>query len=254
MDPLRRCLGSLVLLVVLELGWGSAPPAGAVAGLPDLGQAPCAAARDDCLDEAWVDHAACADGCVADALACRKVCPSGLSGAICKQRCFLLSKRCRRVCRKALLIAAGACQTDFEACCVPAGGTFPVVPDAPECCAGLEPSAMFDLGPDGACWPLDGAGICIACGDGTCGAGEDACNCPADCAAAECVTEGATYPVVPGHLPCCDGLVAVGCSTPGADGACMLCAGASYCTACGDGSCGLGENVCRCPADCGSGG
>ncbi len=72
-----------------------------------------------------------------------------------------------------------------------------------------------DQGPDKG--PDQGEGP--KCGDGTCGAGENECTCPADCGACggqcvgdQCVTQ------------------------PG----------------CGDGTCGTGENQCNCPKDCGT--
>jgi len=54
-----------------------------------------------------------------------------------------------------------------------------------------------------------------------------------------------------GSPACCNGLTSVTNATPSGD----LCAatnnGASVCTKCGNGICGLGENKCNCPADCG---
>ncbi len=65
-----------------------------------------------------------------------------------------------------------------------------------------------------------------------------------------CVPEGESYPITPEHYECCEGLVPVSCSEPDKNGDCKLCLGASFCTNCGDGKCGPGENVCRCPEDC----
>ena len=65
-----------------------------------------------------------------------------------------------------------------------------------------------------------------------------------------CVGEGDSYAVVPPHMECCPGLTAIGCSAPDAGGVCVECVGAMYCTYCGDGVCGLGENKCNCPVDC----
>ncbi len=134
--------------------------------------------------------------------------------------------------------------------CVEAGGVVPVIPNAPECCRGLVTAPQYDV-VDGECLALPGAMVCIASNDGLCGAGEDACNSPADCPSdPDCTPEGEAYGIYPGAPPCCEGLVSVGCAAPSADGTCMPCAGASYCTRCGDGDCGPGENACRCPADC----
>ena len=69
---------------------------------------------------------------------------------------------------------------------------------------------------------------------------------------AACVTEGNTAIVTPTSPSCCPDLTAISCSVPDDAGVCPVgpCTGASYCTHCGDGSCGLGENLCNCPADC----
>lgn len=65
-----------------------------------------------------------------------------------------------------------------------------------------------------------------------------------------CVPAGGSFSIVPGQPECCPGLESVGCDEPDGFGGCVMCAGGSYCTDCGDGVCGLGENACRCPADC----
>ena len=71
-------------------------------------------------------------------------------------------------------------------CCYPEGEYIPVIPDA-KCCDGLENGANYDmncvLNHDYECEPclLVGASICINCGDGICGLGENFCNCIEDC-------------------------------------------------------------------------
>jgi hypothetical protein len=65
-----------------------------------------------------------------------------------------------------------------------------------------------------------------------------------------CTPEGQSHPVVPGAPPCCSGLQEISCDAPDSSGQCQPCSGALYCTKCGDGTCGPGENKCRCPADC----
>jgi len=97
---------------------------------------------------------------------------------------------------------------------------------------------------------------CIAeakiCPDGT-SVGRSGPNCEfAPCPAAKnCTPEGESYAVVPEAKPCCEGLTVIGCDKPDASGNCPpACAGASYCTKCGDGICGKGENKCNCPQDC----
>jgi lysophospholipase L1-like esterase len=72
---------------------------------------------------------------------------------------------------------------------------------------------------------------------------------PGPSGVAECIAEGDARPVVPGALPCCLGLVPIPCDEP-AGPLCEMCTGASICTNCGNGVCGLGENVCNCPEDC----
>lgn len=86
------------------------------------------------------------------------------------------------------------------------------------------------------------------------------CTCPVDytdvhgdgtlCEPPACTAEGDSHAISPSALPCCPGLVDVGCDAPDSNGGCISCMGASYCTDCGDGICGPGENECRCPADC----
>ncbi len=66
--------------------------------------------------------------------------------------------------------------------CVGAGGSIPVVPNAPSCCPGLSSISCDRPGADGRCQGgCVGASICAQCGDGACGAGENVCNCPDDC-------------------------------------------------------------------------
>ncbi len=85
-------------------------------------------------------------------------------------------------------------------------------------------------------WPEDGAAFV----DGYCKGEPD------------CIPEGGSGAVYPGELPCCEGLDSIPCGD-GPDpitGECMPCAGAFYCTACGDDSCDEPENACNCPEDC----
>lgn len=71
-------------------------------------------------------------------------------------------------------------------CCYPEGEYIPVIPDV-KCCSGLENGANYDmncvLNHDGECEPciLVGASVCINCGNGICGLGENYCNCIEDC-------------------------------------------------------------------------
>jgi len=70
----------------------------------------------------------------------------------------------------------------------------------------------------------------------------------------ECAKEGESVAVVPNAPECCPGLERIGCDQPDDEGNCLSneCVGAAVCTKCGDGFCGLGENKCNCPNDCGT--
>lgn len=87
------------------------------------------------------------------------------------------------------------------------------------------------------------------------------CTCPPDhddvngdgtlCEPLVCTTEGEQHALTPGEPPCCAGLTDVGCDAlDSGSGTCQTCDGNSVCSNCGNGICGLGENECRCPADC----
>jgi hypothetical protein len=49
------------------------------------------------------------------------------------------------------------------------------------CCGGLKEDIPYKELKDGICVERAAQSVCIACGDGKCGSGESACNCPADC-------------------------------------------------------------------------
>ncbi len=69
-----------------------------------------------------------------------------------------------------------------ESECFVAGESFLVAEKGDkECCADLyELNPKIDL-VEGECQPFPEKSICINCGDGICGEGENYCNCPADC-------------------------------------------------------------------------
>jgi hypothetical protein len=50
-------------------------------------------------------------------------------------------------------------------------------------------------------------------------------------------------------VDCCAGLTMIDCAEPGPGGSCMAMSDCFYCSYCGDGSCGPGENYCNC-TDC----
>jgi hypothetical protein len=124
------------------------------------------------------------------------------------------------------------------------------------CCAGLK-KISNNLQPelDGECAPALGYSsvICAKCGNGICGAGENKCNCPSDCKPTQsCYREGegligyvtSDTPI----LSCCSGLTRVNDASLSGSG-CAAVEG-FICTKCGDGICGVSENICNCPSDC----
>ena len=140
------------------------------------------------------------------------------------------------------------------------------------CCAGLTKymGGGSEWVQNGVCVKFDHSGmnanyLCVKCGDGICNsaAGENVCNCPADCGSTTCVTEGNKVFAYPGAAECCAGLteisvysVCIGPSSTNSSGlssapVAMPMTGA-VCTKCGNGICGPGENQCNCPQDCGN--
>jgi hypothetical protein len=115
----------------------------------------------------------------------------------------------------------------------------------PDCCAGLKSILNQIPAGDGTCGgvPNDGSVICANCGNGICGAGENKCNCPADCGQiTACAKEGV---IVLPYQSCCAGLARIACS-----GNYCHDNGSGICAKCGNGICGLGEAAANCPADC----
>jgi len=81
----------------------------------------------------------------------------------------------------------------------------------------------------------------------------DGDGCSANCTIEQmqCIAEGESGAVIPDGPQCCEGLTQIGCDQPDQSGECSGgCVGAFYCTMCGNGICGLGENKCNCPQDC----
>jgi len=73
-----------------------------------------------------------------------------------------------------------------QVCCLPqacagAGEFVPVMPDAKQCCPGLQTIPTAEISEDGTCMFLDGAALCSDCGNGSCEEWENVCNCPEDC-------------------------------------------------------------------------
>jgi len=144
----------------------------------------------------------------------------------------------------------------------------------PVCCGDLKSISNCTSG--GEC-PNNGSSVCAKCGNGTCGIGENAYNCPADCGPVACAKEGQSIPAPwtvvgagaaigtasPTVLPtsCCSGLTAYtnGANESVQNGACVrsqyTVMNTNYlCVKCGDGVCNssAGENVCNCAKDCGA--
>ncbi|MCX6764453.1 MAG: VWA domain-containing protein [Candidatus Nealsonbacteria bacterium] len=115
---------------------------------------------------------------------------------------------------------------------------------------------------------IEGGALCPppppppVCGNQTLEAGEecddgniingDGCSASCTIEQPQCIAEGESGAVVPEGPECCQGLTQIGCDQPDLTGECSgECVGAFYCTMCGNGVCGLGENKCNCPQDCG---
>ena len=67
---------------------------------------------------------------------------------------------------------------------------------------------------------------------------------------AVCSGEGEIISLLDPAQVCCPGLTTIEAAEPLPGGGCMSIADVAVCTFCGDGACGLGENICNCPADC----
>lgn len=69
--------------------------------------------------------------------------------------------------------------------CAVIGENVAVTPEAKECCEGLQKVGIMQityLDHRGYCESLDGASVCINCGNSACEKGENVCNCAQDCA------------------------------------------------------------------------
>jgi len=147
--------------------------------------------------------------------------------------------------------------------CIPEGGTlFPN--DGNKCCVGLSPRWNYEIQEDGSCKSISGSSghqlICVKCGNGVCGEGENGCNCPKDCKDFKCKEHGEIPIFFPGDdmsIQCCKGLkhrlrkeyFDENCTNLfekyGGGGY------AGICLACGDGICDEKfESKCNCPEDC----
>lgn len=142
------------------------------------------------------------------------------------------------------------------------GGSTGSEPPAPDGGASDASGFASDVGPDSGRY-TQGVYLC-------CGPGEGRSCCPpntlpdpnvgrtATCfqyggVTGRCTAEGQSLEAKDICSVCCSGLTRVESSAPGGDGgACVPTDFPSVfrCTACGDGTCGLGENRCNCPADC----
>ena len=135
-----------------------------------------------------------------------------------------------------------------EPACLPEAGFGRPDPegnaDVP-CCEGLVRVPGTSPGVNG-CFGEEGTYACTLCGNGECGLGENSCNCPADCMAAECIPEGGRLDINDPNAMCCPGFFPGDCMTIDENDACVMCEGvASICINSGDGVCGEGENRCN---------
>jgi hypothetical protein len=80
-------------------------------------------------------------------------------------------------------LSAGDLSTPDMTACVPEGKDLYDI-EGENCCPGLIPAYAVMVQNQRCVLPLDTVFICIECGNGTCGPGENACNCPQDCAQA----------------------------------------------------------------------
>ena len=134
------------------------------------------------------------------------------------------------------------CPADCKDSCVQQDG---VMMGDTGCCEGNPFVKALKLGGEGC-----DLYVCALCGDGECGYGETADNCPADCGDSDCVAEG--LPLGNVENVCCPGSTILNSNWIPDAGACA----GTYCydpvcANCGDGECGKGENYCSCPDDCG---
>jgi len=201
--------------------------------------------------------------------------------------------------------AAGQCVHEpVPGCmaCVEEGGQFEDPDPDGKCCPPAIPVAVAEeqgvACSDRFCWPDYTCSqpncpcwVCVQCGDGQCGDGENRCNCPQDCEkpfpcmdaggicteepmcangevgimpsdcgpdvyccppSGECAAAGQPQGVGPEELPCCEGLSSIPW-TDWSPGQCGVVPGGNICSDCGNGSCEPWENPCNCQADCGSG-
>lgn len=105
---------------------------------------------------------------------------------------------------------------------------------------------------DGESFPKgDGCNTCT-CQNGNVSCGDESCTPVEDdpISQSECIPEGEASIPSPDRIPCCDGLIVVPCNKQSSTGECLECTGGGYCTKCGDGICGAGENPCNCSEDC----
>ena len=154
------------------------------------------------------------------------------------------------------MVADGMVAPDSGACAA-AGESVPVVPGALPCCAGLAAFPCDRPDANGVCpGGCAGAVVCAACGDGVCGAGENACNCALDCGAAcgstaECV--GRPAPIRCVGVWRCDPDASYPADSRGVDGCDYTCLGTlPACNA--DGDCAPPDVCLPCPVVDGCGG
>ncbi|MBM4354803.1 MAG: hypothetical protein FJ109_13610, partial [Deltaproteobacteria bacterium] len=157
--------------------------------------------QDSCNPAAGCTHVAAADGtecgptpqwaCTQGQCECTPDCDGKVCGA---DGCGAVCGACGpgQVCGPDWgCVAEGTCKAE--------GVTFLAADPAGLCCADLAPVPLksadyFPCEPDTCCHDcvkvLANGYLCTACGDGECGFGENACNCPQDCADCDSELDG----------------------------------------------------------------
>ena len=119
-----------------------------------------------------------------------------------------------------------------------------------DCCANFQTNWLSEIS------AVIAASSCTKCGDDICDYGETYRNCAADCAS-QCIRIGEGF----GNSgsDCCPGLIAATkCYQLNDNNTCRMIdecypsyVGYQTCIKCGNGVCGVDENKCNCPQDCG---
>lgn len=153
-------------------------------------------------------------------------------------------------------------QRNMFRCCLKSAWTLCVIILACQCESRERvdfPESDAGTQPDSGRYQQHGVYSCCAEGEGTaCCNGKPQGTCfQYGGVSGHCADEGDTLEAKDICSICCAGLVRIESTTPvqgAVDGGTICQASAPpsvfYCTQCGDGTCGAGENLCNCPQDC----